>query len=413
VPVTDAAARRLTLPGEHTAAREIRPLLVLLGLPTFGLAFALSTLTSYGPSLLLDHAHDPGVVGAILGGEGALALALPLVSGALSDRLPPSPLGKRLPFVLLGAPMALAGLVLLPLAVNLLVASIAVGLFFVGYYLYYPPYRAMYADLLPRHLYARSQASQGVLRGVGLGVALLAGGFFLDLWMPLPFVVAGSLLLVTTLALAPVTRLQRRVSQEAPIMMSVREVMRSKGMRTFAAANALLELGFAGLRSFIVLYVTKGLGHSTRVAAAVIGVVAVAYIAGAPLASLLEKRFGIIAVMTWSGVLYGVGLTAGAVPTSLGPELVLLPFVALAGSVLLTLPQALAFLVAPRGSEGVAAGLVDVSRGAGIVLGPLMVGWAVRFSGGLFSATHGYAALWPVIGIATLAAVPLLRRLQV
>ncbi|MDX6267649.1 MAG: maltose/moltooligosaccharide transporter, partial [Frankiales bacterium] len=176
---------------------------------------------------------------------------------------------------------------------------------------------------------------------------------------------------------------------------------------------ALLELGFAGLRSFIVLYVTKGLGHSTRVAAAVIGVVAVAYIAGAPLASLLEKRFGIIAVMTWSGVVYGVGLTAGAVPTSLGPELVLLPFVALAGSVLLTLPQALAFLVAPRGSEGVAAGLVDVSRGAGIVLGPLMVGWAVRFSGGLFSATHGYAALWPVIGIATLAAVPLLRRLQV
>jgi hypothetical protein len=44
--VTDAAARRLTLPGEHTAAREIRPLLVLLGLPTFGQAFALSTLTS-------------------------------------------------------------------------------------------------------------------------------------------------------------------------------------------------------------------------------------------------------------------------------------------------------------------------------------------------------------------------------
>jgi Na+/melibiose symporter-like transporter len=412
--VVDAADRhRLTLPGEDTAAREIRPLLALLGLPTFGLAFALSTLTSYGPSILLEKAHDPGVVGAILGGEGAMALALPLVSGALSDRLPPTRFGKRLPFVLVGAPMALAGLVLLPLAVNLLVASIAVGLFFVGYYLYYPPYRALYADLLPRHLYARSQASQGVLRGVGLGAALLAGGFFLDLWKPLPFVVAGALLLATTLALAPVTRPLRRVSQDASVTMSVREVLRSKGMRIFAAANALLELGFAGLRSFIVLYVTRGLGHSTAVASAVIGVVAVSYIAGAPLASALERRFGIIAVMTWAGVLYGVGLIAGALPTSLGPELVLLPFVALAGSVLLTLPQALAFLVAPRGSEGVAAGLVDVSRGVGIVLGPLLVGWSVQFSGGLFSATHGYAAMWPVIGVATLAAVPLLRRLQV
>ena len=195
--------------------------------------------------------------------------------------------------------------------------------------------------------------------------------------------------------------------------MSVREVLRSKGMRTFAAANALLELGFAGLRSFIVLYITKGLGHSTTAASAAIGVVAVAYVVGAPLAALLERRFGIIQVMTWAGALYGVGLIAAAVPTSLAPLLVLLPFVALAGSVLLTLPQALAFLVAPPGAEGVAAGLVDVSRGLGIVLGPLLVGWGVQLSGGLFPETHGYAALWPVIGLATLAAVPLLWRLEV
>ncbi len=402
----------LRAPGAETSAREVRPLLGLLGLPTFGLAFALSTLTAYGPSLLLEKAHDPGVVGAILGGEGALALALPLVAGAWSDRLPVTGLGRRMPFVLLGAPLALAGLVLLPLAPDLLVAAIAVGLFFVGYYLYYPPYRALYADLLPRHLYARSQASQGVLRGVGLGVALLAGGFFLGLWKPLPFVVAGSLLLLTTLALAPMVGLRRSDAGDVVLAMSVRDVLRSKGMRTFAAANALLEMGFAGLRSFIVLYVTKGLGHSPGVASAVIGVVAVSYVVGAPLASALEKRFGIIQVMTWSGALYGVGLTAGALPTSLGPELVLLPFVALAGSVLLTLPQALAFLVAPRGAEGVAAGLVDVSRGLGIVLGPLLVGWAVRFSGGLFPETHGYAALWPVIGMATLAAVPLIWRLE-
>lgn len=404
----------LKVPGDDTAAHEIRALLLLLGLPTLGLAFALSTLTTYGPAILLRESGDPGVVGAILGGEGALALALPLLAGALSDRLPPTRLGKRLPFVLLGAPMALAGLVLLPLSPNLLVASIAVGLFFVGYYLYYPPYRAMYADLLPRRLYARSQASQGVLRGVGLGIALLSGGFFLHLWLPLPFVVAGSLLLLSTIALAPMTGLARDVVDQAPLTLSVREVLTSKGMRTFTAANALLEVGFSGLRSFIVLYVVQGLDRSTLVASLVIGVVAVSYVAGAPLASLLEKRFGIVAVMSWAGLLYGIGLTAGMVPTTLLPELVLLPFVALAGSVLLTLPQALAFLVAPAGSEGVAAGLVDVSRGVGIVLGPLLVGWAVRFtSGNVFSATEGYAAMWPVIGLATLAAVPLLRRLQV
>ena len=402
----------LILPVEGAPARDSRRLLLLLGLPTFGLAFAISVLTTYGPVILLDKAGSPGTVGALLAGEGALALALPLVAGGLSDRLPRNRLGKRLPFVLAGGPLVLAGLVLLPLSVNLLVAGIAIGLFFVGYYLYYPPYRALYADLLPRDLYARSQASQGILRGVGLGVALLAGGFFLQLWRPLPFVVAGSIVLLTTLALWPLVRLQRAAPPSDLVQPRLRAVLRDRGLRRFAVANALLEMGFAGLRSFIVLYVTVGLDRSPAVASAVIGVVAGSYVIGSPLAAALERRFDIVSVMTWSAVLYGIGLTAGMIPTSLGPELVLLPFVALAGSVLLSLPQALAFLVAPAGSEGVAAGLVDVSRGVGIVLGPLAVGYAVRFGDRIFSATHGYAALWPVIGVATLLAVPFLRGLE-
>ena len=403
----------LALPVPGADPRDSRRLLLLLGLPTFGLAFAISVLTTYGPVILLDKAGSPGTVGALLAGEGALALALPLAAGALSDRLPAGRLGKRLPFVLVGGPLVLAGLVLLPLSANLLVAGIAIGLFFVGYYLYYPPYRALYADLLPRDLYARSQASQGILRGVGLGVALLAGGFFLALWRPLPFVVAGSVVLLTTVALWPLVRLQRSAPAVGAVSPRVSAVLRDSGLRTFAVANALLEMGFAGLRSFIVLYVTVGLGRSPAVASAVIGVVAGSYVIGAPLAAFLERRFDILTVMTWSAIAYGIGLTAGMIPTSLGPELVLLPFVALSGSVLLSLPQALAFLVAPEGSEGVAAGLVDVSRGVGIVLGPLAVGYAVRFGDGVFPSTHGYAALWPVIGIATLLAVPFLRRLTV
>ena len=403
----------LALPVPGADPRDSRRLLLLLGLPTFGLAFAISVLTTYGPVILLDKAGSPGTVGALLAGEGALALALPLAAGALSDRLPAGRLGKRLPFVLVGGPLVLAGLVLLPLSANLLVAGIAIGLFFVGYYLYYPPYRALYADLLPRDLYARSQASQGILRGAGLGVALLAGGFFLALWRPLPFVVAGSVVLLTTVALWPLVRLQRSAPAVGAVSPRVSAVLRDSGLRTFAVANALLEMGFAGLRSFIVLYVTVGLGRSPAVASAVIGVVAGSYVIGAPLAAFLERRVDILTVMTWSAIAYGIGLTAGMIPTSLGPELVLLPFVALSGSVLLSLPQALAFLVAPEGSEGVAAGLVDVSRGVGIVLGPLAVGYAVRFGDGVFPSTHGYAALWPVIGIATLLAVPFLRRLTV
>jgi MFS family permease len=184
-------------------------------------------------------------------------------------------------------------------------------------------------------------------------------------------------------------------------------------MMQFGAANSLWEFSFSGLKTFIVLYVVSGLGRSPAMASAVIAVVALAYVVGAPIAGRLADRFGILPVMTWAAILYGIGLCIGSIPTTLTPSLVMLPFVALAGAVLLTLPPALAFTLAPEGGVGAAAGLIDVSRGLGLVFGPLVVGFAVdRTSSSLFEATHGYAAMWPVIGLAVLLSVPLLRSLD-
>ena len=97
---------------------------------------------------------------------------------------------------------------------------------------------------------------------------------------------------------------------------------------------------------------------------------------------------------------------------SLAPLLVVLPFIALAGAIVMTLPQALAFTLAPPGSAGAAAGLLDFSRGVGVVLGPIVVGGAIELFHGSLTATDGYAAMWPVVGIPVLLTLPLLRTLE-
>lgn len=393
---------------------QARPLLLLLGLPTFGLAFAISVLTTYGPVVLIHLTGSTSQVGALIGAEGAFALLIPVLAGALSDRLPGSPAARRMPFVLAGAPLVVAGLVLLGLSGSLPLAAASVLAFFVGYYLYYPPYRALYADLLPRSFYARAQASQAILRGTGLGVALLAGGLLLSVWRPLPFALAGAAVVATALALAPIVRLENTCPN--PVLpyepIPLRGLLRRSELRGFSIANALWEFSFSGLKSFIVLYVVRGLGHSPSVASAVIAVVAVAYVAGAPLAGRLADRFGLVPVMRLAALVYGTGLVAGVFPHSLAPMLIGLPFIALAGAILMTLPQALAFTVAPPGSEGAVAGLQDFSRGLGVVLGPVVVGTAIAAFQDQLPATHGYAAMWPVIGIPVLASVFFLRTLQ-
>src|SRR5207249_120483 len=83
-----------------------------------------------------------------------------------------------------------------------------------------------------------------------------------------------------------------------------------------------------------------------------------------------------VRTMRLTSFVYGAGLLIGVVPHTLTPLLIGLPVVALAGAVVLTLPQALAFTLAPEGSEGAAAGLQDFSRGLGVVLGPVVVGAA-------------------------------------
>jgi MFS family permease len=406
---------QLHIPCAGEPFAEARPLLLVLGLPTLGLAFAISVVTTYGPVVLAHLTTSSTEIGLLIGGEGAFALVVPLLSGPISDRLPGPPLRKRLPFVIVGAPLLATGVILLPFSPSYLLAGGTVFVFFVGYYLYYPPYRALYADLLPREFFARAQANQAVLRGVGLGVALLAGGLLLDVWQPLPFLLAGVLAVVTALSLKPIARLESDCPNPTlPYWSgSVRDLLlQHRSLRLFFVANALWEFSFAGLKSFIVLYVIRGLGGSPAVASAVIAVVAIAYVVAAPVAGRLGDRYGIVRVLRPAAAIYGAGLVLGVVPHTLTPMLAAFPFVALAGAILMTLPQALAFTLAPVGSEGAAAGLLDFSRGIGVVLGPLAVGVAIDAFSHQFAATHGYAAMWPVVGVPVLVSTLLLRRLD-
>src|SRR5690349_23581817 len=90
------------------ASGASRRLLVLLAVPALALALAITTVTTYLP-VIISQASGPAVTGALIGGEGLLALFVPALVGARSDRAR-TRLGRRLPFVLAGLPMMVAGL---------------------------------------------------------------------------------------------------------------------------------------------------------------------------------------------------------------------------------------------------------------------------------------------------------------
>ena len=371
---------QLHLPRRGETAAQIRPLLMLLSLPTFGLALTISVLTTYGPVILIHLVHSPTAVGALIGAEGALAPRRPACLRCALGSIAGLAVRSSAPLCHCRRAARMHGARCPPVqhfdggrrghGVGVLRRLLRL-LPTVPGPLRRPP---------PRRLYARAQSVQAIARGVGLGAALLTGGLFLGLWQPLPFLIAAAALAATTLALLPVFRLEAHCRtavlpyQPASLRVLLR---RNSSLRVFGVVNALWEFSFAGLKSFIVLYLVRGVGRSPAVASAVIAVVAVAYIVGAPIAGWLADRYGILRVLRIMSLVYGGGLLVGAFVHTLTPLLIGLPLVALAGAIVLTLPQALAFTLAPRGSEGAAAGLLDFSRGIGVVLGPVAVGAAI------------------------------------
>ena len=77
--------------------------LAMLGLPTFGLALAITATTTYVPLLAKRFTSSSAVIGMVIAAEGLVALVVPIVAGAWSDQLR-TRIGGRLPFLVAGAP---------------------------------------------------------------------------------------------------------------------------------------------------------------------------------------------------------------------------------------------------------------------------------------------------------------------
>ena len=398
---------------ETPETRAVGRLVLTLSLPTFGLALAMSVLTTYAP-LLLGEATDSGTaIGAAIGAEGLFALFLPLLVGALSDRTR-TRLGRRLPYAIFAVPLLAAPLALVPFSDSYAATVALVSLFFVGYFVYYPPYQALFTELVPASHHGRAQGAQGVARGLGLGAALVVGGVLLSVWAPLPFLLGGAAVLVATLALVRGVRnaepVPERTSDEPAA--TLRSLLRERAdLRALMAANALWEFSFMGLKTFIVLFIVKGLGESVATASAIIAVVAGSYVVAAAASGRLADRFGLLGVLRASIWVYGAGLVLAATLDSTRTMLVGLPVVALAGAILMTLPYGMLMKLTPPGAEGAVSGLFNVSRGLGVVLGPIVVGAAIDLLGPLFPSTQGFGAMWIAVGVPVLASLLFLRGL--
>jgi len=409
----------------ETASAKVVPLPLprrrlpwLLGLGAFGLAFSLTTTAAYLPPLLGRFTDSETLIALVLGSEGLFALTLPLVIGPWSDTFQ-TPLGRRRPFMLVAlGPIAFC-LALIAFMPSLWLMLLLLLAFFFAYYTYEPPYRGLYPDLLPTDRFGHSQGVQHLLRGLAIGGGLVGGGFLFDLWHPAPFLIAS--FIATAACAIPVVfvheerRATNRVFEgvRAYVRHSWRILRANPDVRRFLVCNSAWEGAFAGMRTFVVLYVVIGLGESVRVSTEILATVAVGYVVAALYASVIADRFGIARVIFYASFIYAGGLFVGGLAQSWHPAYLALVFpVTVAGGLVMTLAWGLLFKLMPAQDRGAIAGLATTTKGIGLVIGPIVAGGAIDILSPHLEATQGYQALWPILGVPIAAVIPLVWRLK-
>jgi MFS family permease len=388
-----------------------------LGLGAFGLAFSLTTTAAFLPQILQRFTDSTALIGLIVGAEGAFALTIPLVIGSWSDSFH-TPMGRRRPFMLTAiGPLAFC-LALVAFMPSLWTTTLIVLAFFFAYYVYEPPYRGLYPDLLAGSMYGRAQGAQHVMRGLALGTAILGGLGLFHFWHPAPFLLAA--VVVAAACAAPVVLVQEAGGDERVfegvgtyLRHSWRVFTANPDVRRFLIANAAWEGTFAGARSFVLLYITVGLGATVGVSYAVLGTVTLGYMVAALTAGRIGDRFGLARVIWLCSIVYGAGLLAGGVAQRWHYWYLGLVFVvSIAAGAVMTLAWGLLFKLMPASDRGAISGLATTTKGFGLLIGTPLTGFAIDLLRPYLSATHGFQALWPILGLPILAVIPLVMRLE-
>lgn len=240
----------------------------LLGFGFFGVSVIWSVYNAFVPIFLADRfLMAAGFIGFFMTLDNIAALLIQPAVGSWSDRIQ-TRIGRRMPFIIVGAPLAAVSFILLPLSLSLWLFFLAAVLLLLSMAIWRTPVVALMPDITPSKYRSQANGIINLMGGLGAIIAFLGGAKLYEMDPTYPFylgagLVALSALLVFIFIKEP--KVSTAAEKEPPnLTESLRLILNDPDRSAVRILLAIFFwfIAYNGIEAFFTLYAKNHLGLS-------------------------------------------------------------------------------------------------------------------------------------------------------
>jgi Na+/melibiose symporter-like transporter len=400
----------------------------LLGFGFFGVSVIWGVYNAFVPIFLADKFDlSPVFIGFFMTLDNIAALFIQPPVGAWSDRLR-SKWGRRIPFILIGAPITAFAFGLIPTAAILPLFVACTSTTLLSAALWRTPVVALMPDITPSHYRSQANGVINFMGGIGTIIALQTGGVLYKISPNFPFWLGSVLVIIAALIVfffIEEPKEYETAEAQPGMWASLKEVVSDpdkSGLRILSAIFFWF-LGYSAVETFFTLYAKNHLGIPEGDGATLLSVFPLFFVLFAIPSGMIAARIGrrvtiTIGLITVTVTLFLLFVTpASALLTGIAPlPLVGIPLVeggarmlTLAGVMLIlggigwsfvninSLPMIVDLTSAAR--VGTFTGLYYLFSTFSAIVGPNVNGLAVQLTGGNYNIVMLIAPFFMIVAM--------------
>lgn len=273
------------------------PKTFLLGFGFFATSITWSVYNSYMPKLLSNFIASSALIGFIMTFDNYFALFLQPAVGIYSDRVK-TRFGKRMPFLMVGMPLAAVFTILIPSHKSLFMLIAFLLLMNLSMSIFRSPVIALMPDIT--HVENRSKANSIInfMGGIGSLIAFLIGAMLWELNNAFPFYLAGILVLLSFIILFTFIKEKRDVlhyeasEEKIDIKAGLKSAFKNQNTKYLLLAICCWFIGFNGIETFFTRYGELYLNVKVNVASMSFAFISLSFLIFAIPAGIIGTRLG-------------------------------------------------------------------------------------------------------------------------